>query len=423
MARGAYHDAALQWDALLPFFTAAYNSTLHSVTGMSPDYVELGRHLVQPWQVNLHPGQGLGTSDLRFVRDRVIAMRMGWEVAQQALHKAEGKRLDTSESKYRTPKFAVGDHVLVLRHSRASKMEFPWAGPYPITEVLSRDRYRLEFHKPKTGIRAHDVIPVARLRKWTAEQGEFDVEDGWHVVSKIVDRRRGAANLYEYRVRWMGFGADSDTWVKVDDMTAELVYMALDFDKSQGDVIEDGPGPHRQPPGRPPHDEHGVQKTWDSHAGRWVGRDEPPAAAAPAAAPPVEAAATGSQDAPSQGASSQPRSGRSKKQRRKATVRDVASPPGAAGPSLDSAAERRRLRALARIRQLHGSDSIPEEGWECTSCHTYNTDDANTCSNADCQLRREVVGRELGDSQLQSQLSTQDDSPQDIEVTEDSAGL
>ena len=73
----------------------------------------------------------------------------------------------------------------------------------------------------------------------------------------------------------------------VDDMTAELVYMALDYDRAQGDVIDDGPGPHRQPPGRPPHDEHGVQKTWDSHAGRWVGRDEPPTAAAPATAPPA----------------------------------------------------------------------------------------------------------------------------------------
>jgi hypothetical protein len=76
-------------------------------------------------------------------------------VYQQAIPNYHSRRICN-------PSFSVGDMVLRLKQERSFKLEYPWEGPFIITEVIPGGAYRLK--NPASGKDVGNPWNAAHLR-------------------------------------------------------------------------------------------------------------------------------------------------------------------------------------------------------------------------------------------------------------------
>lgn len=217
------------WCDLLPLAEFAYNTSVHSTTGVSPFFAMYGfdpRGGDEATVPLLKPG------DRRFTHHDALAkadklrslhefLRRQIAIAQD-IHKRYYDRRRTSP-----PQFKEGDLVYLdarnIRASRPSRKLSPkHLGPFPVDKVVRPDVYRLRL--PPT-MRIHPVFDVQLLKPVAANpypgrvlrEPEPEIVDGeemWEVEA-ITDSRwfgRGRQREVRYHVRWRGFGPEYDTW-------------------------------------------------------------------------------------------------------------------------------------------------------------------------------------------------------------------
>lgn len=158
-------------------------------------------------------------SDLREARSRI---------AEALQHASDGYA--KWYNKRRTDKrFAVGDWVLLStkrlnlrRHSR--KLAEKYVGPYQIEEVVGNHGLAYRVRLPG-GARIHPTFPITSLEPFIPQEGERPTsplempfhDDQVYEVQEIVGHK-GSARTREYLCRWVGYGPESDEWVKKADM-------------------------------------------------------------------------------------------------------------------------------------------------------------------------------------------------------------
>jgi transposase InsO family protein len=102
--------------------------------------------------------------------------------------------------------FEPGDIVMLRAPPRAPKSEPRYTGPFKILErdTTVKSAYRV---LDEDGKLHPKPLAVQRLKLIShgADEPEWEVES-------IVDERTVSGRPTEYRVRWVGFGPDSDTW-------------------------------------------------------------------------------------------------------------------------------------------------------------------------------------------------------------------
>ena len=122
-------------------------------------------------------------------------------------------------------KYKVGDDVMLsttdlseYKHKLASR----WIGPCKVKEALpERDVYRLEFPPYLAQTRIHEWIHVSRLKAYHSPEvpiippaaTQVDDHDEYEVDFIVKGRNMiKSGRGWKYRVRWKGYGEESDTW-------------------------------------------------------------------------------------------------------------------------------------------------------------------------------------------------------------------
>jgi len=223
-ARAAIFDGGNEWDMYCPWLEAAYNATEHAETGYSPFFLEHGRELDLPWHAVLPSDEYPKKLEeaQQHVRRHVTALHLAWDVARNNLASSESARKQRHDSVYRTNvKHSKGDVVLVLKPGpvRQGKMSMPYAPAQCriIEGPDERDRYRL---RDLEGRARHSWFHVSKLKPWPpgVEHME-DLGDDYYVIDKIVDVKKDEKGDSFYLVKWRGYSARHNSWVRHADLT------------------------------------------------------------------------------------------------------------------------------------------------------------------------------------------------------------
>ena len=130
-----------QWDRYIHGVVWAYRNTPHSSTGEKPSYLLFGMDCRTPTEAALLPPKLLRTTEISDYREEmVIALSSARALAMKYNQKSQRRYKQQYDKKATTPKFHVGDLVLVYfpqdETGKHRKLSQPWHGPY---RIVSRD--------------------------------------------------------------------------------------------------------------------------------------------------------------------------------------------------------------------------------------------------------------------------------------------
>ena len=183
-------------------------------------YEELDPSERDAWVVGFHQTQRLVLAQSQLHQSKLIAKRIGQKTMP-----------DMSQLK-------AGDYVVVQYPSRApNKLAPKWRGPMLVTEQVKANEYRVQHLNDAS---REETLHVTRLRKFDATNCDPELAEmmdkGDDRVDCIVDHhppgpfQRGKRLKLDFKVRWVGYGSDEDTWIpyrEVKDNEALEEYMAV----------------------------------------------------------------------------------------------------------------------------------------------------------------------------------------------------
>jgi RNA binding activity-knot of a chromodomain len=216
------------WDELLPAAEFAYNNHIHSSTQQVPFMTDSGRLPRMGFEPN---GLRSELEDVNEFRDRIAS---GVSEAKAALVKAkdEYKRY-YDRRRTAAPEIKVGDRVWLdasdIKTTRPTeKFSHRRLGPFKVLKVVGNGAFKLDL--PRRYSRLHPVFPVVKLE--LAQDEPFpgrpghsepppdlvDGEEEWE-IGEILDAKIRYGSLW-YFVRWKGYDASKDEWVKHSNLHA-----------------------------------------------------------------------------------------------------------------------------------------------------------------------------------------------------------
>jgi len=231
MLRAYVQEDRTEWSSWLDILQFAYNNSTHSAHKSKPAELLLGYKPRSPLDFLKERGLNVtkGQSDLRARLAELAAHR---EAARDAIQRSTDRQAYQYDKRRRAPQLEVGDEVLINPHAlelietkgKGRKLVQRKIGPFEITEVISPTAYRLRL--PDT-YPMHNVVNIQHLTKYyrspdklrprIANPRDLLKSTEEYEVEKIVGEKRHKGKNY-YRVRWKGYGAESDTWQSTRDL-------------------------------------------------------------------------------------------------------------------------------------------------------------------------------------------------------------
>lgn len=234
MLRAFVSPNLTNWDTLLPMAEFAVNNAVNSSTGMTPFYLNYGKHPGTPFNRLLPKHMEVPAAEqvAAHIRCALTAAKLAMQAAQQ-------RQADLYDRNKTEIEFQVGQSVLLnskhIRSGPYQKLLPRWLGPFTITRVVGRNAMQLEL--PPT-MAVHNVFHVSLLRPYRSD-GSVQPP----VVSlpapgaappppaRIVDKRvevhyrrlRNSRKRHEavfYRIRYPGFSEAHDAWLPAKQVPA-----------------------------------------------------------------------------------------------------------------------------------------------------------------------------------------------------------
>jgi hypothetical protein len=211
------------WVHYLPLAEFTYNSSKHSVTGMSPFEASQGRNPISTLQpitpkkdtpeANNHIKTMANIrdqlqKDLTFVMERMSYYYDKKHSKQPSLK--EGNRV-----------YLLGKNITTKRPSQ--KLDYQKLGPYIIKKKLSDVSYELEL---TSRTRIHPVFHVSllepvpdKLRQTAYEQ---EIDSTIYQVEEILDDKL-EDGIRKYLIKWENYGPEDNTWEPAEQFDPKLI--------------------------------------------------------------------------------------------------------------------------------------------------------------------------------------------------------
>jgi hypothetical protein len=220
----AERELSSHWSVVLPMVQRIVNVVDNSTTGFSPMHVLFGMY---------------GQEREHFVRsDYFSSPALASDLVRELLNSQHLVSLKVKENQARYLKkylrdspadptsLAVGDVVLANHRGETppSKLAPRFRGPYVVLERTGTNRYSVRHLVTEQVIDVHlaDLKPFRGTREQANKAAVMDVQiNKEYLVDSIVDhkflrRPHCRVDNVRFRIRWCGWGANHDSWVKFD---------------------------------------------------------------------------------------------------------------------------------------------------------------------------------------------------------------
>ena len=199
------------WDRRLPYVMAAYRSSAHSTTNLSPNLMMLGRESTTPLALSYPPQPPPGDA-LGYAAELRVSMARAFEHARNAVGKAVQRQRRNYDARAVEADIEVGETVFYFHPIRkkgiSPKLQSYWTGPWTVTARIGAAVYEIRRDRSRRIVH-YDAIKRAPLtgEEEEAERGEPrgnlptpDTGPLW-LRTVWVKRRGSAAPLREGRRR------------------------------------------------------------------------------------------------------------------------------------------------------------------------------------------------------------------------------
>ncbi|XP_064484714.1 uncharacterized protein LOC135396973 [Ornithodoros turicata] len=155
--RALTHEYKTDWESSLPGAMFALRSVPHETTGFSPAELVYGRELRSPMRlVREHwEGKSGDRTVVEYVLDLLQRLQDTREIAEANMRESQERAKTYYDRNARPRTYKEGDKVLVLRPTRANKLQVHWDGPFKVLRKLSDTTYMVEFRGRKKEVRTY----------------------------------------------------------------------------------------------------------------------------------------------------------------------------------------------------------------------------------------------------------------------------
>lgn len=154
-------ESQREWDELLPSVMAAYRSSRHEATGLSPNYLTFGREVRAPLDVVLGPPEDrdLEASVDDFVNKMHDRLVTAYEIAREQLQVTADRSKHYYDLRVRPVEISVGSWVWMYSPrkyvGRSPKWQKNYSGPFLVEDRLSDVLYRIRRSRKANSLLVH----------------------------------------------------------------------------------------------------------------------------------------------------------------------------------------------------------------------------------------------------------------------------
>ena len=207
------HD---DWDEHLDMAEFAINDAWQESVKETPFMLNYGQHPLKFLSLQTH-------SHVPAAEEFAESLSLGTQRAKDCLQQAQQRQKAYADRGRREVTFDVGEQVLLntkylrSRTHGTPKLMPRWIGPYEVLERIGTVAFKLDL---LLDMQKYPVFHVSLLQPWISS-GRLQpppprlLPDGHTVwtVDRIIDHRVGARkNLWEFLIRWEGYGEGNDSW-------------------------------------------------------------------------------------------------------------------------------------------------------------------------------------------------------------------
>lgn len=216
---GSNHN---DWDVLLPVAEFAVNNSFQSSIGMTPFYLNYGRHPHTPLSRELD----CSVPEAGHLADEILSAQVK---AKKALLAAQSRQKTAHDKKHVDVQFTAGQQVLL--NTRNLKFKHPgnkklarkllpkFVGPFPVECMVGKAAVRLTL---PPHYRIHNTFHVSLISPYLTD-GRVQPppvtvldSDPCYTVERVLlhrARKSGRKKTLEFLVKWQGIGPEHNQWI------------------------------------------------------------------------------------------------------------------------------------------------------------------------------------------------------------------
>ena len=158
-------DDHSDWDLQLPFVMAAYRSTAHSTTGVTPNMMMLGREVAAPLSL-IYPedGEEVGEGAVGYVAKLQRQLQKAYEYARREIGMAvtrQCRNYDQRATDRRIPEgTSVYYHHPLKKRGLSPKFQRLWTGPWVVKKRIGDAVYEIQKERTTKVVHFDSLKPV-----------------------------------------------------------------------------------------------------------------------------------------------------------------------------------------------------------------------------------------------------------------------
>lgn len=238
------------WDEYLPALELAFNSKVQASTGAAPFTLVYGTEARLPIDCALDDAR---PATVPAVGQRAERMKQAINWARSKAEMAQAKQKRLADAHRRKLELREGDQVLLATdglqlRSGTHKLTARYVGPFRVVGAVNDNAVTLEL-PPLLGA-LHPTINVSRLKLYRASADarfpgrpqrlarppavDTDTNGAKSYVVECATAQRGVGPQRELLVRWQGYGAEHDEWIRRSELVRSAPDVVAQYDALQG---------------------------------------------------------------------------------------------------------------------------------------------------------------------------------------------